>query len=131
MAEMDSRQEWVERELARAMAPVSAPEGLWAAIHRPREARRSPVWREFVFWPAMAVILLLVLAGALRSHTLDDAAMTAGAGSASNCHTPAYTIPAYSRYLTAAAAGRNAQESCLACHFSMPGTLLVSAPGAF
>jgi hypothetical protein len=131
MAEMDSGQEWVERELARAMAPVSAPEGLWAAIHRPRQVRRAPVWRDFVFWPAMAVILLLVLAGALRSHTLDETSITAAAGSAANCHTPVYAIPANSRYLTAVAAARNPQEACLACHFSMPGTLLVTAPGAF
>jgi hypothetical protein len=62
---------WLERELARQMAPVRAPESLWDGISRQQRRRpyRSPF--EWVFWPAaaamVAAMLLLAFAGILRS----------------------------------------------------------------
>jgi hypothetical protein len=123
MADMDSRESWVERELGRALSPVRAPEGLWAAIHRPRETRRQLFSLEWAFWPATAVILLLALAGVLRSHTLDQPAPTVSASSASNCHTPVYAITD-----VRLSAARHTQEGCLACHFNTPGMLVITLP---
>jgi hypothetical protein len=62
---------WLEKELARQLAPVTAPESLWDRInqqqHRPR--RRIPVDR--AFWPVAAVMLLLAVAGIVRTIGVD------------------------------------------------------------
>jgi hypothetical protein len=59
---------WLERELARQLAPVAAPGNLWYRIHQPREefATRR-VSGDWFFWPVVAVMVLLVCAGAWRT----------------------------------------------------------------
>lgn len=118
-ADFDPQKQGIERELARAMSPVSAPAGLWAAIHRPRETRPARFSLRWALWPAMAFVLLLTLAGALRSHTLDKSAPASVAASSENCHTPVFVVR------ETRSVRRLGQEGCMACHFSMPGTLLI------
>jgi hypothetical protein len=59
---------WLEKELARQLAPVTAPESLWDRINQqPRRApRRIPLDR--AFWPVAVVMLLLAVAGV--EHTI-------------------------------------------------------------
>ncbi len=58
----------LERELARHLAPVTAPETLWNRIHDPRPSspRITPIawfnWHRAV-WPAAAVALIVCVAG--------------------------------------------------------------------
>ena len=53
----------LERELARQLAPVAAPENLWDRIHEPgRPAPQGAPIAWFV-WPAMAVVLLACAVG--------------------------------------------------------------------
>jgi hypothetical protein len=114
--------------LRRELAPVTAPQGLWAAIHRTREAPVRGAAFGWAFWPAAAVMLMLALAGVLRSYTISDmqhrAPVNVSGAGAPNCHTPAYA----GRYIIAVSTGRNSQEGCLACHFSMPGMLMIGRP---
>jgi hypothetical protein len=58
---------WLEKELARQLAPVSAPESLWDRINQrqPGPRRRAPLER--AFWPVLAAMVLLALAGVLRT----------------------------------------------------------------
>jgi len=113
---------WIERELGRHLGPVNAPADLWAAIHRPRSAAARSSSLEWVFLPIAAMILMLAVAGVLRSHTNNTTAQATGA--AANCHTPNFA----QRAVIPVAAVRNARESCLSCHLSMPGTIVVAQP---
>jgi hypothetical protein len=60
---------WLARELSRQLAPVTAPDGLWAGI---QEARSAPL-RSFSFrwtvWPAFAALTLVSCVGLLRQLT--------------------------------------------------------------
>ena len=109
----------LERELTRALGPVKAPGGLWAAIQRPQEVRAVKPSFDWALWPAAALVLMLTLAGVLRSHTLDLPAPTPIEATASNCHTPVYAVKDVRM---------NAHAGCLACHFSVPGTMIMSLP---
>ena len=109
----------LERQLGRALAPVQAPEGLWNAIHRPREARPARRFMEWALWPAAAVVLMLALAGVLRSHTLDQPAPSPEASAAANCHTPVYAVKDLRT---------NARSGCLACHLTVPGSIFLNLP---
>ena len=48
----------LERELARQLAPVAAPENLWDRIHEPRLAPPRAMPIAWVAWPATVVILI-------------------------------------------------------------------------
>lgn len=58
---------WLEKELARQLAPVAAPETLWDRVsgQKGRTPRRVPL--EWVYWPAAAVVLA-AMAGFWFSH---------------------------------------------------------------
>jgi hypothetical protein len=62
---------WLERELARQLAPVAAPESLWDRIHRQqgRQQRRPArgILLERTFWPVAIAMVLLAFAGVLRT----------------------------------------------------------------
>ena len=61
---------WLEKELARQLAPVAAPESLWGRIDRqPRPRHRLSL--EWLFWPVAAAMVLVAVAGALRSLNAD------------------------------------------------------------
>jgi anti-sigma factor RsiW len=49
--------QWLERELARQLAPVAAPPGLWDRVQNPRRPLR---WSA---WPAFALATMLITAG--------------------------------------------------------------------
>ena len=77
---------WLERELARQLAPVAAPDSLWDRVNRPPQSGRrfQPSRRatlEWLFWPIAAVMMLLAIAGMLRSSNTerDLAALPAAA----------------------------------------------------
>lgn len=63
---------WLEKELARQLKPVAAPEGLWEKISA-REGRsaarvRRGVPFEWIFWPVAAVMVLAAVAGVTRNR---------------------------------------------------------------
>ena len=62
---------WLEKELARQLAPVTAPESLWDRINgqQRRPPRRALVDR--AFWPVAVAMLVLAFAGVLRTLTAD------------------------------------------------------------
>jgi hypothetical protein len=61
---------WLERELARQLAPVAAPESLWDRVHwQQGRQQRRPTRRvsfEWAFWPVAVAMMLLAVAGVLR-----------------------------------------------------------------
>ncbi len=60
---------WLERELARQLAPVAAPESLWDRINqRQREPRRRFSF-DRAFWPVAVAMVLLAFAGVLRTFS--------------------------------------------------------------
>ncbi len=62
---------WLERELARQLAPVAAPESLWDRIN---PERRRPVHRisfERGFLPVAVAMVLLAFAGVLRTLSVN------------------------------------------------------------
>ena len=59
---MNDAAPWLERELTRQLAPVTAPASLWSRIERP-QPRASLRW---VAWPAVAIVTLIACAGLLR-----------------------------------------------------------------
>jgi hypothetical protein len=143
----------IERALRQGLAPVSAPEGLWNALHRrpiANEPQRSRL--DWAFWPVATVMLMLALAGILRSYTINDVHATVDLPTeAQNCHTPNFaarsilpvssvrsTLPVSSVQSTLPVSSvrstypvsmeRSSQEGCLACHLSMPGMLMIPLP---
>jgi hypothetical protein len=74
---------WLEKELARQLAPVTAPESLWDRINRQQLTRttdmnglcaRRPSRRALVeraFWPVAVAMLVLAFAGVLRTLSAD------------------------------------------------------------
>jgi len=56
---------WLERELARQLAPVIAPASLWSRIEEPLRFRRTNSLR-WIAWPAVALATLILCAGLLR-----------------------------------------------------------------
>ena len=70
----------LERELARQLAPVAAPETLWDRIHEPRPSppRGMPIaWfsKHWLAWPAAAVVLLACAGGYWKmNHTREPLA---------------------------------------------------------
>jgi hypothetical protein len=59
---------WIERELARQMAPVAAPESLWDRINDPGQRRpERPVPLGWVLAPVALALTLLALAGVMRT----------------------------------------------------------------
>lgn len=59
---------WLERELARQLAPVAAPEPLWDRINRQQRKPAGRLALERTFWPVAIAMALLAFAGVL--HTL-------------------------------------------------------------
>lgn len=49
----------IEKELARQLAPVRAPESLWGRIDAARRTGRSSAQAGWILWPAVALMLLL------------------------------------------------------------------------
>lgn len=64
---MNDSTPWLERELARQLAPVTAPETLWNGIRRPRAARRDLSFR-WALWPGVALLILAGCMGWLLRH---------------------------------------------------------------
>jgi hypothetical protein len=68
---------WLEKELTRQLAPVTAPESLWDRIgewdriNEGRAGQRRRVSLERIFWPVAAAMVLLALAGVLRTLGTD------------------------------------------------------------
>lgn len=61
---------WLERELARQLAPVTAPESLWNRIESVSRAPRRQFSRGWVLLPVAASIALFALAGAVRMRSV-------------------------------------------------------------
>lgn len=62
---------WLEKELARQLKPVAAPEGLWEKISA-REGRSAARVRRgvpfgWVFWPVAAAVVLVAIVGVMRN----------------------------------------------------------------
>jgi hypothetical protein len=62
---------WLERELARQLAPVVAPESLWDRINEQQRRPRRYISFGQAFWPVAVVMVLLALAGILRTVSVD------------------------------------------------------------
>lgn len=58
---------WLERELARQLAPVAAPESLWDCINRQQRRPARRISLERTFWPVAVAMVLLAFAGVLRT----------------------------------------------------------------
>jgi len=50
---------WIEKELARHLAPVPAPESLWGRVEAARRSARSSPQAGWILWPAVALMLML------------------------------------------------------------------------
>src|SRR5579871_1643537 len=51
--------DWMERELKRQLAPVSAPDSLWDRVERARREKRVAAGQAgWILWPAVAAIML-------------------------------------------------------------------------
>jgi hypothetical protein len=61
---------WLERELTRQLASVSAPESLWDCINRQQRPRRC-VSFDRAFWPVAVAMVLLAFAGVVRALSVD------------------------------------------------------------
>jgi hypothetical protein len=59
---------WLEKELARQLAPVAAPDSLWDRINHPPRTRRPGIGFDWAFWPAAAAMVLLAFVGVLRTR---------------------------------------------------------------
>jgi anti-sigma factor RsiW len=68
---------WLERELARQLAPVIAPESLWERINEPQRIPRRRMPLDRTFWPVAIAMVLLAFAGVMRTLAIDR--NTAGA----------------------------------------------------
>jgi hypothetical protein len=64
---MNESAPWLERELARQLAPVAAPASLWKRIEEPRERSRPRASLRWIAWPAAAIVTLIACAGLLRT----------------------------------------------------------------
>jgi hypothetical protein len=62
---------WLEKELARQLAPVTAPESLWDRINQQRRRPPRRVLPGRAFWPVAAVMMLLAVAGVVRTIRVD------------------------------------------------------------
>jgi anti-sigma factor RsiW len=58
---------WLEKELARQLAPVAAPDALWDRINQAPHRSPRRVSLDWVFRPVAAATLLLAFAGILRT----------------------------------------------------------------
>lgn len=67
---MNDSAPWLERELARQLGPVCAPESLWYRIQDARRpAARSDSFR-WIAWPAIALLTLIVCIIAFRQMSI-------------------------------------------------------------
>lgn len=63
---------WLEKELARQLKPVAAPENLWERING--QPRRTPARERrgmpfaWIFWPVAAAMALVAVVGVMRSR---------------------------------------------------------------
>jgi hypothetical protein len=62
---------WLEKELARQLAPVAAPESLWDRVNSRQRKPRRRISLEWAFWPVAAAMLLLTLAGIIGTLKAD------------------------------------------------------------
>jgi hypothetical protein len=98
----------MERQLARALAPVSAPASLWFHIQEPRPKPRFALGRPSVWIvsPALAAVLITIVAGAI--HRPNPSAPTAASVEtrliATTVRSPA---------------NRTSQNSCPLCHWGV------------
>jgi hypothetical protein len=70
---------WLEKELSRQLAPVTAPESLWDRINQQPRRPRYRVVFDRAFWPVAAVVLLLAVAGVVHTIGVDrDSEMLTG-----------------------------------------------------
>jgi hypothetical protein len=58
---------WLERELARQLVPVAAPESLWDRINKPQRRRHRRISLDWAFWPVAVSMVVLAFAGILRT----------------------------------------------------------------
>jgi hypothetical protein len=66
---LDEATPWLARELSSQLAPVAAPDGLWARIQEGRSAPRRSVSFRWTVWPAFAALTLVSCIGLLRQLT--------------------------------------------------------------
>jgi hypothetical protein len=59
---------WLEKELARQLAPLAAPESLWDRINQRQRRPRRRVSLDWAFWPAAAAMVFLAFAGLLLTR---------------------------------------------------------------
>jgi hypothetical protein len=50
--------DWIEKELARQLTPVRAPDSLWSRVESARRSQRSSPQAGWILWPAVAMMLL-------------------------------------------------------------------------
>ena len=68
MAELQRNEmPWLEAELLRQLAPVSAPEDLWYRVNQPQRGIRQRVSIDWLLWPVAAAMVLLICGGTLRT----------------------------------------------------------------
>jgi hypothetical protein len=63
---MNEAAPWLERELARQLAPVNAPASLWNRIQEPRPRFGRSDSLRWLAWPAVVLMTLIVCAGLFR-----------------------------------------------------------------
>lgn len=66
---VDEATPWLARELSRQLAPVAAPDGLWAGIQEARSAPQRRFSFRWTIWPAFAALTLVSCVGLLRQLT--------------------------------------------------------------
>jgi hypothetical protein len=66
---LDEATPWLARELGRQLAPVAAPDGLWAGIQEARTAPRRSFSFRWTVWPVFAALTLVSCVGLLRELT--------------------------------------------------------------
>ncbi len=64
---------WLERELARQLAPVTAPDSLWDRVSRQQRKPVRLLSLERAFWPVAIAMVLLAFVGVLRTLSVNRA----------------------------------------------------------
>ncbi len=108
---IDEATPWLEKELARQLAPVAAPEALWGRIQEARRMPRRSVSFRWAVWPAFALLTLFVCAGALRKANTRTGAAAA------------FPKPVNVESRQASFSAGNTRATCVMCHANTPGMI--------
>jgi len=115
---IDEATPWLERELARQLAPVAAPDGLWGRIQEARRMPRRSVSFRWAIWPAFALLTLFVCAGALRKVNLAREQLNSRSGAVA-----IFTKPVNAGEKRSSFSAGNGRAACLMCHANTPGII--------